>query len=680
MTRRANWLLVFWLIGITGAVAGADLQLQIVLTNGEVRIEFTPYPAAESYTIESAADAAEPFAPDLSGTLLGFRWQGPTTNQRLFRVQATQMDSNALLTATVLNRLAYGQTPDELERVRSIGPQAYISEQLAPWAITETAEQTSPDLEFIGLMMARPDEVVTEFHTSYSDLVAWHTLRAVYAKRQLLEIMLQFVENHFVTRHGKSYAYLFDLYTDPPCTYCAMVRQIATQFEYTENKRWRDALLQPQCTFYDLLRISAESPAMILYLDTVLNGANSRIANENYARELLELFTYGVDNGYDQDDIEAMAPAWMGWRADLVAPEDYTNVFATPLVGADDSYTNHTGVWVFNYSESFHRQTNSKVIFTNKTVPVRFGEAWARRGYQLDLPERDGRNGIQDGYDVIAHLANQPFTMEYISIKLCRLLVHDGFPNPATHSDFYDYTRTNLSAEAQLVHDCMTAWDSSEPKGQIWTVAATIVNSELFRSQRANQQKVKTPLEFCASAVRALMADVGSGELSAGMDGYGIERALTDQGKMLLFDRGAPDGYPETAAAWVSAGGLSARIRFVQSMCLSNGHPDKLIAGFGTRVSPVRLLIAKLPAASLNDTAAVAAYLLQIIYPGEGAANLALYRDLVMARLNKGTLEAPPSSTPFNELTVSAEAGSPYDIRVRAAVALLLSLQPFSEQ
>ena len=209
---------------------------------------------------------------------------------------------------------------------------------------------------------------------------------------------------------------------------------------------------------------------------------------------------------------------------------------------------------------------------------------------------------------------------------------------------------------------------------------ATIVNSELFRSHGANQQKVKTPLEFCVSAVRALMTSVGPGEFSSQLDGYGVQRALTDQGKMLLFDRGAPDGYPETAGAWVSAGGLSARIRFVQSMCLSNGHPDKLIAGMGTTVNPVRLLMAKLPEASLNDASAIAAYLLQIIYPGEGTANLALYRELVVSRLNDGTLDTPPGSAPFNELTASAQVGSAYDTRVRAAVALLLSLQPFSEQ
>src|SRR5207249_9767380 len=62
-----------------------------------------------------------------------------------------------------------------------------------------------------------------------------------------------------------------------------------------------------------------------LYLDTVNSKGNgSNIANENYARELLELFTYGVDNGYDQNDITVMSRTWTGWSVNIV---DYTNEF-----------------------------------------------------------------------------------------------------------------------------------------------------------------------------------------------------------------------------------------------------------------------------------------------------------------------------------------------------------------
>src|SRR6185436_8437936 len=90
------------------------------------------------------------------------------------------------------------------------------------------------------------------------------------SKRQLLEVLDQFVENHFVTQHAKSRDYL-DTYYDSG----TVTDQLATRMEYAENSRWRTALLNPQCTFHDLLQISAESPAMIIYLDTVTSRATA---------------------------------------------------------------------------------------------------------------------------------------------------------------------------------------------------------------------------------------------------------------------------------------------------------------------------------------------------------------------------------------------------------------------
>src|SRR6185436_12417015 len=93
--------------------------------------------------------------------------------------------------------------------------------------------------------------------------------------------------------------------------------------------------------------------------------------------------------------------------------------------------------------------------------------------YQIALPARGAvTNGIQDGYDVINKLAVSPFTSEFISVKLCRLFVHDDFPNPTTKTDdpayaYYDYTNPDRTEEAELVHQCMLAWENSSPKGNI---------------------------------------------------------------------------------------------------------------------------------------------------------------------------------------------------------------------
>jgi uncharacterized protein (DUF1800 family) len=248
-------------------------------------------------------------------TNYGYEWR--STNSKplgFYQVQVTPMDTNAVLCAHLLNRLSYGPTPDELDRVIAMGPDAFINEQLNPESITETCDSL-PAIVAIQNKLAGPTKVIdlarsyqydtngvvtsvtcTSTNATIADLRAWHTLRAVNAKRQLLEILLQFWENHFVTQYSKSSSYFNGKYNGDNNI---MEDRVSTQLEYLENLRWRQALLDPSCTFSNLVTISAESLAMIIYLDTVTSKGNgNNIANENYARELQELFCLGVDNGY----------------------------------------------------------------------------------------------------------------------------------------------------------------------------------------------------------------------------------------------------------------------------------------------------------------------------------------------------------------------------------------------
>jgi uncharacterized protein (DUF1800 family) len=509
-----------------------------------------------------------------------------------------------------------------------------------------------------------------------ADYRAWFCLHAVNSPRQLFEILSQFWENHFVTQYTKSRDYLDAQGYDSTQ---AGIR--ATEWEFRELTKWRNAMLNPQCTFYDLLKISAESPAMIVYLDTVNSRGNgNNIANENYARELLELFTFGVDNGYDQNDIILMSRAWTGWSVEIVDEANANNPFAarsaTYFPGTNStSRGNNIGVWTFNFKSGNHG-TNRGAIFPGATVPARFGSPWAGQNYQLTIPARTGTNGIQDGYDVIAHLANQPFTQEYISVKLCRLFVHDDFPNPTTspgHAeyDFYDYTNPNMSPEARLVRDCMLAWENSSPKGNIRAVLNTIFSSDLFRSHTAAAQKVKTPLEFVASSVRALRSSNANGTYTAGTDGFSFATRLNNMGSMSLFDRGDPDGYPEAGAPWISAGTLVERIRYIQAFCTAGTGGD----GGNDVCDPVGLLKKKLPSGSWNNAADVADYFLSILYPGEGAGNLSLYSDAAINYLNTADNGTTPSL--FSSL---GNTSTTYDTRVRGMVSMLMTFQRFQEQ
>jgi uncharacterized protein (DUF1800 family) len=417
---------------------------------------------------------------------------------------------------------------------------------------------------------------------------------------------------------------------------------------------------------------------MIIYLDTVDSKGNGKnIANENYARELLELFDFGVDNGYDQNDITVMSRAWSGWTLRYVDKTNEFNPFATNSFllrpggtnqpgGKPPTPVNAIGTWAFYYNYTHHNNSN-KVIFPGKTVPARFGAPYAGRPYELDLPARSGTNSIQDGYDVLTHIANQPFTQEFISVKLCRVFVHDDF------AIGYDFTDPNLSPEGKLVRACMDAWEQNQPQGQIRKVLNVIFHSDLFRAQGASMQKVKTPFEFTVSAIRALRVQAPDGTWTDDSDGYGLRAPMSRMGGMQLFNRDTPDGYPEAAAPWISAGTLTERLRFVQSLLIPTGGSGKSDAS--NTSDPVKLLKFKLPQSSWHDANAVASYFIGILFPGEGKANLNQYLTQAVSYLN--TADDGTTASAFSALV---DTTTNYDYRVRGMVAMLMTFPRFQEQ
>ncbi|MDB6121039.1 MAG: hypothetical protein JWQ71_32, partial [Pedosphaera sp.] len=385
-------LIIAILFKITLSAQTPPVLTPVSTNAGQANLSFTPYPSAQGYTFLSATNLNLPFLPNtnfflapynqatnkvvygaiaVTNITASYAWRLSNAPPKgFYKLQITPMNSNSLLSAIALNRLAYGPTPDELERVltssNAITAQGFINEQLAPWNITETID-TAPAVATIQSKFSEATSVIAtnnaSTNASIADLRAWHVLRAVGAKRQLLEVLLQFFENHFVTQFTKSDNY-FDTFGFDGVT----ASRVAAQFEYLENENWRNALLNPNCTFYDLLKISAESPAMIIYLDTVLSKGNgNNVANENYARELMELFTMGVNNGYDQNDITVMSRCWTGWFVQKVAVEDATNRFALALGGTVNT---NIGVWAFSYKTSTHNIA-AKSIFPGKTVPDR---------------------------------------------------------------------------------------------------------------------------------------------------------------------------------------------------------------------------------------------------------------------------------------------------------------------
>jgi uncharacterized protein (DUF1800 family) len=330
----------------------------------------------------------------------------------------------------VLDRLAFGARPGDVARVRAMGVDEWIALQLAPDRISDSAtdalvtsafptyhlptrelaasalagqqaiRQRARQLAAQGDSSAKRDvrtevlrgdpmlrEQLQRARRSVTDVQSVKLARAVASERQLEEVMTDFWENHFSVFSGKGQTRLFLADYD------------------------RD-VIRPRALgkFRDLLGAVAKSPAMLFYLDqfqstvdsmhTPLAGAGMRRArvraaraqpvkrarglNENYARELLELHTLGVDGGYTQRDVIEVARALTGWTMN-------------PRQGGE-----------FTFRPQIH-DADEKIVL----------------GHRLPA----GR-GIEDGEDVLDILARSPATAHFIAHKLAVRFVSDD-PPPA---------------------------------------------------------------------------------------------------------------------------------------------------------------------------------------------------------------------------------------------------------
>ena len=194
-----------------------------------------------------------------------------------------------------LNRLTYGPRPEELARATAIGLGAWIEEQLAPDSIDDSHLQLQ--LTRLSLLSLDADALrdVSDrlFDDVDLDLVPGELrratlLRQVYSRRQLYERVVEFWSDHFNISVEKGDCHILKLVDD------------------------RD-VIRPHALgrFRDLLGASAHSPAMLVYLDN--HVSDHAHPNENYAREVMELHTLGVDGGYTQQDVAELARCLTGW-------------------------------------------------------------------------------------------------------------------------------------------------------------------------------------------------------------------------------------------------------------------------------------------------------------------------------------------------------------------------------
>ncbi|MDT5273059.1 MAG: hypothetical protein QOH49_5245 [Acidobacteriota bacterium] len=231
--------------------------------------------------------------------------------------------------------------------------------------------------------------------------------------------------------------------------------------------------------------------------------------NENYARELMELHTLGVEGGYTQKDVQEVARAFTGWT--IYQPRGGG-------IYGDDSGDSRAGT--FYFAPRMHDDGEKTVL----GVKVPAG------------------GGAEDGRKVLDILVAHPSTAKFIATKLVRKFVSDE-PDPA------------------LVRRVADAFHNS--KGDIKTTLRAVFNSPEFNSAETRRAKIKTPFELSVSALRTLGAEV---EVRPALIQW-----VARMGEP-LYGYQAPTGYPDEASYWVNTGALLERLNFSLAL-VSNRIP-----------------------------------------------------------------------------------------------------------
>ncbi|MFI5349767.1 MAG: DUF1800 domain-containing protein [Elusimicrobiota bacterium] len=422
-----------------------------------------------------------------------------------------------------LNRLGYGPRPGDLEKVEAMGAEAWIEVQLHPDRIPDAALaerlKIYPALTMTGaqLMDAYPNMQRKRRFGLFGDtkpprdvvmeMSAAKVLRADLSERQLQEVLTDFWFNHFNVSAAKN-----------------QDRWLFIPYE-------RD-VIRPRVLgkFRDLLGAVAHSPAMLIYLDNYQSTIDARYApvgaqddiaemegvmaknakgrqklglNENYARELLELHTLGVDGGYTQKDVTELARILTGWT--IEAP-------------------------------------NKQNAATVSDVRFRFNRRMHDPGGKVLIGEPYVWSGEAEGEKALDRLARDPHTAHFIALKLCRRFLSDAPPAEV------------VARVAQRFHDS---------DGDLRETYRAIFAAPEFWQKRYFRSKVKTPLEFVVSALRATGAEV--------RDPAKVARLIDGLG-MPLYRCEPPTGWPDREEAWVNAGALVARLKAAQN--LFNRRPD----------------------------------------------------------------------------------------------------------
>jgi uncharacterized protein (DUF1800 family) len=423
----------------------------------------------------------------------------------------------------VLNRLGYGPRPGDVERVRQMGLARYIARQLDPAGIPDDAigpalspypalamtsgqlvrEYPQPTKEVREKMASgamTPQEMREIFpperrpYVITAQMQAAKLVRATMSERQLEEVMVDFWFNHFNVFAHKG-----------------PVKWMLPEYE-------RDAI-RPHALgrFKDLVVATARHPAMLYYLDNWMSTRDDFIMpagpnrgrklglNENYARELMELHTLGVDGGYTQQDVIEVARCFTGWTINR------------PQQGGG-----------FVFRAIAHDQGAKRVL--GRVIPAGGGEA--------------------DGMKVIDILVRHPSTATFISTKLVRHFVSDDPPPALVERAARTFRRTDGDLRAVL----LTIFTSPE-----------FFSAEAYRAKVKKPLEVVASAARALDAQLLPPGPVAEGGRPQIGGGFVLARQVANLGEP-LYEMQPPTGYGDVAGAWVNTGALINRMNFALAL------------------------------------------------------------------------------------------------------------------
>lgn len=404
----------------------------------------------------------------------------------------------------LLSRAAFGARPGELEHARDIGARAWIEEQLDYESIDDSAVEDELISKLPALSM-RPRQILAygnNENEAPQQLALSTTYRFIYSKRLIYQAMVEFWSDHFNIALPTNQARYLKIIDD--------------------NEVIRKHALG---NFKELLTASAQSPAMLNYLDNDEN--RKRAPNENYAREIMELHTLGASNEdgdpYSETDVFEVAKCFTGWAWDRSQ--------TSPTRGE------------FLYRDADHDNSSKTVL--GETIPP------------------GGK--MNDALEVINRLCDHPATGRFLATKLIRRFVTD---DPLTQTP-------------ELVDRVAERFASTG--GDIKEMLYTIFTSTEFGSSFGSYGgRLSRPIDLFVRALRVSGLPPSSFDLTYSRTArnslyYKLDRMLQAMGHRLFY-WSTPDGYPDVKEAWSASAVMLSRWNFGLALC-GAGDPRGRILG-----------------------------------------------------------------------------------------------------